>query len=234
MFQQFYAAHKRLCRAAGAVLAAALLAVYLRALLLPGLWYQDVFLRRQADGSFSGSSLGTACSARITPEADGANVRVTIDNETRDYRLTRDTASGRVEVYENGVLSSAGTLYGGEGEAVTYLPDDLEDAVQVTVVTTDNPAAEALSFPDAAWLARAAFSAKCDTRGQPVLLLPIALFAVGLVLDLVWPDLFWQLRHGLAVNGGEPSHFYRVDQTVGRGVAVVGILVLVWLSFAMH
>ena len=45
----------------------------------------------------------------------------------------------------------------------------------------------------------------------------ILLFAVILVLDIKFPNLFWILRHRPEVDGGEPSDWYYFGQKIGRG-----------------
>ena len=54
------------------------------------------------------------------------------------------------------------------------------------------------------------------------------------MLDLRFPLLFWNLRHGLEVYGGEPTDWYYSMQRVGRITDIVGIFVLAALSFALH
>ena len=58
--------------------------------------------------------------------------------------------------------------------------------------------------------------------------------ALLLFLDLRFPLLFWNLRHGLEVSGGEPTDWYYSMQRVGRITDIVGIFVLAALSFALH
>ena len=65
-------------------------------------------------------------------------------------------------------------------------------------------------------------------------LLPMGALALLLFLDLRFPLLFWNLRHGLEVSGGEPTDWYYSMQRVGRITDIVGIFVLAALSFALH
>ena len=67
-----------------------------------------------------------------------------------------------------------------------------------------------------------------DRRGASMLM------ALLLFLDLRFPLLFWNLRHGLEVSGGEPTGWYYSMQRVGRITDIVGIFVLAALSFALH
>lgn len=58
--------------------------------------------------------------------------------------------------------------------------------------------------------------------------------ALLLFLDIRFPLLFWNLRHGLEVSGGEPTDWYYSMQRMGRITDIVGIFVLAALSFALH
>ena len=71
------------------------------------------------------------------------------------------------------------------------------------------------------------------SRNKACLVNGVAL-ALLLFLDLRFPLLFWNLRHGLEVSGGEPTDWYYSMQRVGRITDIVGIFVLAALSFALH
>ena len=62
----------------------------------------------------------------------------------------------------------------------------------------------------------------------------LGLLAILLVLDVKWPRLFWTLRHGLEVSGGEPSEWYFTCQKMGRAAMALGIVLLAVASFAVH
>lgn len=55
-----------------------------------------------------------------------------------------------------------------------------------------------------------------------------------LALDIIFPDLFFLLRHRLEVDGGEPSAWYREMQIFGRYACAVIIVVLLICSFTTH
>ena len=61
-------------------------------------------------------------------------------------------------------------------------------------------------------------------------LLPIGALVVLLVLDVRFPLLFWNLRHGLEVYGGEPTEWYYAMQRVSRITDIIGIFVLAAMS----
>ena len=56
----------------------------------------------------------------------------------------------------------------------------------------------------------------------------------SLVLDVRFPLLFWNLRHGLEVYGGEPTEWYYAMQRVSRITSIIGVFVLAAMSFAVH
>ena len=53
----------------------------------------------------------------------------------------------------------------------------------------------------------------------------------SLGITSLFPDLLFKFQHGLAVEGGEPSEFYRMGQFIGRIAMVLGIIVGVAASF---
>ena len=73
-----------------------------------------------------------------------------------------------------------------------------------------------------------------ETRGNLWFLLPMWLLALVLFLDIKFPLLFWNLSHGLAVQGGEPSEWYCTMQKVSRDLMEVGIPLLALISFWQH
>ena len=89
-------------------------------------------------------------------------------------------------------------------------------------------------WPSCGWLYNVAVGGRRETRGSVALLLPMGALALLLFLDLRFPLLFWNLRHGLEVSGGEPTDWYYSMQRVGRITDIVGIFVLAALSFALH
>ena len=194
------------------VLTALLLAVlYLWAALRPGVWLRDAFLYRQADGSFSGKDAYAAYTMQIAQTGNGAEVEFTLDGETRRYRL-ESKAEGMsdpgVKIEQDGVVIFTGTALGDPGDAILWREDD--------------------------WLYNVAVGGRRETRGSMAFLLPIGALVVLLVLDVRFPLLFWNLRHGLEVYGGEPTDWYYAMQRVSRITSIIGVFVLAAMSFAVH
>ena len=73
-----------------------------------------------------------------------------------------------------------------------------------------------------------------ETRGSVAFLLPIGALVVLFVLDVRFPLLFWNLRHGLEVYGGEPTDWYYAMQRGSRIASIIGVFVLAAMSFAVH
>ena len=199
------------------VLTALLLAVlYLWAALRPGVWLRDAFLYRQADGSFSGKDAYAAYTMQIAQTENGAEVDFTMDGETRHYRL---------ESKAEGVSDP--------GDAILWREDDGDLADEVNVIVNGEYQRSDL-WPSCNWLYNVAVGGRRETRGSVAFLLPIGALVVLLVLDVRFPLLFWNLRHGLEVYGGEPTDWYYAMQRVSRITSIIGVFVLAAMSFAVH
>ena len=199
------------------VLTALLLTVlYLWAALRPGVWLRDAFLYRQADGSFSGRDAYAAY--------------------TRSYRLeskTEGMSDPGVKIEQNGVVIFTGTALGDPGDAILWREDDGDLADEVNVIVNGEYQRSDL-WPSCNWLYNVAVGGRRETRGSMAFLLPIGALAVLLVLDVRFPLLFWNLRHGLEVYGGEPTDWYYAMQRGSRIASIIGVFVLAAMSFAVH
>lgn len=48
------------------------------------------------------------------------------------------------------------------------------------------------------------------------------------IVDIIWPEIIWRIRHYFTVEGGEPSALYLIfARIIGVILVVVGILFLV-------
>lgn len=229
---QLFNRHKRFFIAVAAVLAAALAVLYILALFLPGLWFGDIFLYKKADGSFAGAKAQNSCRMLRAATSDGAEITFTINGKTNTYKLVRGSQDS-LQIYTNGTQTFDGSLYQ-IGDEYAALSLDNEYDVQVEIVTSNGGQQSAPDFPSSSWLANAAFAERLDTRGQPAFLIAIAVFALLLALDIVFPDLFYTLRHGLATDGGTPSTLFRYDQKISRVVMVIAIFAFAVMSFTVH
>lgn len=214
---------------------AVLLAVYLWAALRPGVWLRNAFLYQQAEGSFSGRDLYGRYALDITSAPGETDVQFCLDDVPTRYRICTEAAVGSspsVKIYREEQLLFSGSAEGEPGDAVLWNKNGgLADGIRVVV--NGEYTQEELQ-PSCQWLYNVAVGGRRETRGDVSFLVPMALLAILLVLDVKWPRLFWTLRHGLEVSGGEPSEWYFTCQKIGRAAMALGIVLLAVASFAVH
>lgn len=216
---------------AAALAVAVLLAVYLWAALRPGVWLRNAFLYQQADGSFSGRDSYGRYALDITSAPGETNVQFCLDDVPTRYRICTENSS-HVEIYREEQLLFSGGAQGEAGDALLW-KDGGGLADDIRVVVNGEYTQEDLQ-PSCQWLYNVAVGGRRETRGDVSFLVPMAMLAILLVLDVKWPQLFWQLRHGLEVSGGEPSEWYFTCQKIGRAAMALGIVLLAVASFAVH
>lgn len=220
---------------AAALAVAVLLAVYLWAALRPGVWLRNAFLYQQADGSFSGKDSYGRYALDITSARGETDVQFCLDDVPTRYRIYTEAAVGSgpsVKIYREELLLFSGSAVGEPGNAVLWNKNGgLADGIRVVV--NGEYTQEDLQ-PSCQWLYNVAVGGRRETRGDVSFLVPMALLAILLVLDVKWPRLFWTLRHGLEVSGGEPSEWYFTCQKIGRAAMALGIVLLAVASFAVH
>ena len=216
---------------AAALAVAVLLAVYLWAALRPGVWLRNAFLYQQADGSFSGRDFYGRYALDITSAPGETDVQFCLDDVPTRYRICTENSS-HVEIYREEQMLFSGGAQGEAGDALLW-KDSGGLADDICVVINGEYTQEDLQ-PSCQWLYNVAVGGRRETRGDVSFLVPMALLAILLVLDVKWPRLFWQLRHGLEVSGGEPSEWYFTCQKMGRAAMVLGIVLLAFASFAVH
>ena len=213
-----------------------LLGVYLFAALRPGVWLRDAFLYRQADGSFSGKDAYAAYTLQLSGTESEAEAVFTLDGETRHYRLeskAEGMSAPGVKIEQDGVVVFTGTALGDPGDAILWREDDGGLADEVNVIVNGEYQKSDL-WPSCNWLYNVAVGGRRESRGSVAFLLPIGALVVLLVLDVRFPLLFWNLRHGLEVYGGEPTDWYYAMQRVSRITSIIGVFVLAAMSFAVH
>lgn len=221
----------KMCVGAAALAVAVLLAVYLWAALRPGVWLRNAFLYQQADGSFSGRDSYGRYVLDITSAPGETDVQFCLDDVPTRYRICTENSS-HVEIYREEQLLFSGGAQGEAGDALLW-KDSGGLADDIRVVVNGEYTQEDLQ-PSCQWLYNVAVGGRRETRGDVSFLVPMALLAILLVLDVKWPQLFWQLRHGLEVSGGEPSEWYFTCQKMGRAAMALGIVLLAVASFAVH
>lgn len=232
---EFISKYKKVCIIAGAVLAVAFLAVYLRAIFLPGLWHGDTFLYVKNDKTFAGADIYADYTMSIKSADYGAEIDFSVNNKTNHYQVKYDKndLNRKVEVLENGTVICKGRAVGKENN--WHVIDDNTGSSDMISIRVGNevPTEEEL-FPNYTNLYNWSVNEQYDTRGEPWLLFVIALLAIILFLDIKFPNLFWVLEHRLEVDGGEPSDWYRFGQRIGHVLMSIGIVICIILTFTLH
>lgn len=232
-FPQWMIRRKKPLLAAGAVLAALLLALCFWALFRPGYWYDGIFLAQRQAGVFSGQDYRAACTLRMEQSESEAALSFTLNGETRNYRVLLGSDGFSTQIYEDGTLTFTGQAHSmGDWYMLTDTAGDfdLDEIVQIHVGPQEPPP----EFSSRNQLYTWAVSDRCETFGIPMFLLPLVLLAACLAVDIRFPNFFFLMRHGLEVDGGEPSDWYRAGQKFGRVVLVLAMLYCVGASLFMH
>ena len=210
-----------------------LLTVYIRAVFLPGIWHYEAFLYLRADGSFSGSDMYGEYAMSIVRGDSEADITFSVNDIMKNYHIIYsdiDMYKDSVEIYDDEQLIFKGTANDVSG--LVLLEDESGQIVDFVRVNASGvvPRIEEL-FPGVSKLYHLAVSDDLDRRGNPVMLLFILLIALILIIDIVWKDFFFILAHGIEVDGGTPSDYYRFMQMVGRVALVAFIFVLLIMTF---
>ncbi|MBE6916202.1 MAG: hypothetical protein E7471_06200 [Ruminococcaceae bacterium] len=201
--------------------AVVLVAVYLVAFFKPGVWHRNAFLYREADGVYS----GTDEFAEYRLQVQGDELSFTVNDITRRY--TVKTVGDAVTIREEEtVLFSGKVLPFGDTYMLENENGELE--IPITIIAGGVSPEESELFPNVNQLYEWAVVREDSVRGDFGALAVLLISALFLALDLIFPNLFFYLSHGLAVDGGEPSAFYRFGQTVSR--ILLGLL-MVWSVF---
>jgi len=224
-------------RLAGWILCAAVglaaLAAYLYALFLPGVWYRDVFLYQQKDGSFQGEDTYAVYRMEMETEPGAAEVVFSVNDVTHTYRLTHDRDSRKTQIFEDNELKFSGEVWLTDGIGL-YMDENGEIVNTVEMVVRTYPPKVEELFPGYTTLLYWGVEGERDTRGKPIGLVFALLLGVILFVDIRFPDLHFHFRHGMAVDGGKPSDMYRAGQKLGRVLLVIGMLFCAGAGFAIH
>ena len=236
---EFFKNHKKQCIIA-AVISAAIFAVYLYLLFLPGYWYRDAFLYEQKapfEGIevYSGKDPINAAVYEMTMAKDEIKTHIafTVNETEKGYEIISDNSKSHnpaVEIYENGELVFKGTSISGmlfdENDEPFY------ETPQIDYYTPDSLSEEEL-LPTYNWLYEVSHRVKPEIRGDVIFLPAIILLAAVVVLDMMYPDFFWGLKHCIDVEGGRPSDYYRFIQKAGWVLSPFIIIALMIASFVV-
>ena len=237
---QFFTEHKRKLTVAIVAVIAVLFFIYLYAFSRPGVWHEDTFLYRQKDGSFRGSDVFAEYEMHIVQE-EGFNTEIDfkVNDTLKSYKLSyspiANSSYWNLEIFENGTSVFKGKTI--SNDPVMLMDENEKLDIYFSVGTTsdffETPTTEEL-FPTNAKLANWTFGGIPEVRGNLTMLIMIFVFSLILGLDLAFPQLFFNLEHGLDVTGGEPSDFFLIGQKIGRFFLAIAIPVCVILSFIIH
>jgi len=223
--EKLFKKHKMMRIALISLVALILCIVYVYALFLPGVWHDDAFLYKKVDGEFYGSDMY----AEYKMSIDKNKITFSVNGISKTYSIVENEG---VEIFENGQSVFKGTVQ--KIGDFTILNDLDGKPIDVIKVTAGGVAPELSElYPDRTQLYNWYSMDKTDTRGEPYMLIVIAFIIVLLVVDIVFPDLFFYFKHGIMVDGGEPSDCYRAGQTFGRIVLVIAIVGCIIASFNM-
>ena len=226
--------HKKSVFLAGGLLLVILAALYLWVLFRPGFWYDGVFLARRQTGIFTGQNSRAAYSLSVSRTPMQAELSFSLNGETRNYRVLFSEQPFSTRIYENDALVFTGeAIPAGDFYLLTAREDmyNLDSIIQIQVSEAEEPEPK---FPGLGQIYTWAMAGKCETYGSPMFLLPSLLLAASLALDIRFPDLAFHVRHGLDVDGGEPSDWYRTGQKIGRVILVLAMLYCMGASLFTH
>lgn len=209
------------CRVLLVCIAVALIAVYLVAFFKPGVWHRNTFLYREADGVYSGTD--EFASYRLHVQGD--EISFAVNDTTREYAV--ETAGDALTIREGETVLFSGKVLP-FGDTYMLENEDGELEIPITIIAGGVTPEESELFPNVNQLYEWAIVQEESVRGDFGALAVLLISALVLILDLIFPNLFFYLSHGLAVDGGEPSGFYRFGQKVSR--ILLGLLI-VWSVF---
>lgn len=235
--REFYDSHKKLCITCGIIISVLIFAVYLYALFLPGYWYRDVFLYKQK-APFGGIELYSGHDAvndadyELVMVKEGAKTHMafTVNKTERSYEIISDDSENyypNVTIYENGELIFKGTYR-------SFLLDENEEPFEPIVRVEYGPykPTEEELFPSYNWLYSVS-QEKNAIRGNILFLPAIIIVAAVVVFDMMHPDVFWQMRNCLDVEGGRPSDYFRFMQKLSWKISPFIIISLMIASFVI-
>ncbi|WP_370813969.1 hypothetical protein [Butyricicoccus pullicaecorum] len=239
MLTRIWKTYKKQCIIAGVALAAVLIPLYLYFMFQTGIWYQDAFLAEQRDGSFQGKKDGIHYVLHITPTQNGAQIDFSVNGQSRQYEVVKTELDGThgAQFYENGTPVFEGRVLTSNARTHDYMiateDFDIVDGLDFRIRGDTEPEPVEY-FPgygtQYGWTVMR-LEESYDTRGEPLMLLPALIVAFFLWVDILYPDLFFTLRHGRYVDGDcEPSEYYRFWQVIGRVISAIVIVIFLWMG----
>lgn len=223
--------HKKACTIAVITLVSVLLAIYLYALFLPGIWHENAFLYKLSDNNFVGSDNYAQYKMTVLPDNENTVIYFSVNDTTNKYEIKNSSPS--VEIYKNGEHAFKGEAMAVDNGYILFDENkNMDDVIDIRA-GNEIPSEEEL-FPSYSRLYTLAVSQKYDTRGNLFMLFGVLICGIILALDISFPNLFFHFEHGIYVDGGEPNDCYRTGQALGRFVLAVVVAACIIMSFTVH
>ena len=203
------------------VLAVILSGVYLFFALTPGYWYNDAFLAKQSDGSYSGDGHHGQYTLRF-----GENtITMTINNVTHIY-----------EIHKNGeaitILRDGNELFSGTYRDGMLWDSDGSIAAENGSVFASGAASDTEDlFPNAGRIIGLSKPENLDTRGNPWMLALAWLFIAAWVLDILFPEFMFRFHVWGVVEGGTPGWRYEYRQYIRRIFLPIIAVIFLFVGF---
>lgn len=225
--------HRKICVVACAVAVLLVLCAYLFTAFRVGVWYKDVFLYRQQDGTFSGEKDSVSYSLHVSSGEVGKMVTFSVNGKARTYRVVEnDPDTGESSVYEGKELLFRGMAVPMDGYYLLTEKENETGDYTAVYNTVRVDSGEPLGFPDAAFVYGAA-QLETSFRGNTAFLALAFVFTVILAVDCAFPQLEYKLRYARFSDGG-PSDWYFFSQKIARVCLGVAVFVCMVLTFTMH
>lgn len=239
MLTRIWKTYKKQCIIAIVALAAVLIPLYLYFMFQTGIWYQDAFLAEQRDGSFQGKKDGIHYVLHITPTQNGAQIDFSVNGQNRQYEVVKTELDGTpgAQFYENGTPVFEGRVLTSNARTHDYMiateDFDIVDGLDFRIRGDAEPEPVEY-FPgygtQYGWTVMR-LEESYDTRGEPLMLLPALIVAFFLWVDILYPDLFFELRYRQYVDGDYgPSEYYRSWQVIGRVILAIATIIFLWMG----
>lgn len=223
----FWERHKVKLILASVLVAVILSGLYLYATGRRGIWLNDAFLYQKDACLFRGSDSYAQYTLQIDRSNEHTIITVTINDITRVYEVLCNDSDVQIlqdgiQVFDGSVLIVGDThlLQSSDG---SY--NGIDDSVGGRTPTTEE------LFPSFGRLYSLAHSPETSTRGQPWMLALAWLLAAWIIVDICFPDFFFDLRYRWHIDGGEPNENYRAGQVFGRILMLIFIIVILIMGF---
>ena len=175
----------------------------------------------------------------ITPTQNGAQIDFSVNGQNRQYEVVKTELDGTpgAQFYENGTPVFEGRVLTSNARTHDYMiateDFDIVDGLDFRIRGDAEPEPVEY-FPgygtQYGWTVMR-LEESYDTRGEPLMLLPALIVAFFLWVDILYPDLFFTLRHGRYVDGDcEPSEYYRFWQVIGRVILAIATIIFLWMG----